>query len=83
MAQAMPFLWFVGVPRDRLGAGEDRFFATVFLRRSDAFDAVPRGGRRLLVRSSSHFMPLPDVLLHFPAHFTSDAAGPNDQTFTS
>ena len=25
------FLWFVGVPRDRLGEREDRFFATVFL----------------------------------------------------
>jgi hypothetical protein len=25
------FLWFVGVVRDRLGAHEDRFFATVFL----------------------------------------------------
>ena len=27
----MAFLWFVGVLRDRLGAREDRFFATVFL----------------------------------------------------
>jgi hypothetical protein len=25
------FLWFIGVVRDRLGADEDRFFATVFL----------------------------------------------------
>ena len=25
------FLWFVGVMRDRIGAAEDRFFATVFL----------------------------------------------------
>jgi hypothetical protein len=25
------FLWFIGVLRDRIGAGEDRFFATVFL----------------------------------------------------
>jgi hypothetical protein len=25
------FLWFIGVLRDRLGQGEDRFFATVFL----------------------------------------------------
>ena len=24
------FLWFIGVVRDRLGASEDRFFATVF-----------------------------------------------------
>jgi hypothetical protein len=25
------FLWFIGVVRDRIGASEDRFFATVFL----------------------------------------------------
>lgn len=25
------FLWFIGVLRDRIGQGEDRFFATVFL----------------------------------------------------
>lgn len=25
------FLWFIGVLRDRIGRGEDRFFATVFL----------------------------------------------------
>jgi hypothetical protein len=25
------FLWFIGVVRDRIGDGEDRFFATVFL----------------------------------------------------
>jgi hypothetical protein len=25
------FLWFIGVVRDRIGSGEDRFFATVFL----------------------------------------------------
>jgi hypothetical protein len=25
------FLWFIGVVRDRIGAGEDGFFATVFL----------------------------------------------------
>jgi membrane protease YdiL (CAAX protease family) len=27
----IPFLWFIGVLRDRLGELEDRFFATVFL----------------------------------------------------
>ena len=27
----LAFLWFVGVIRDRIGAAEDRFFATVFL----------------------------------------------------
>ena len=28
---AIAFLWFIGVVRDRIGAGEDRLFATVFL----------------------------------------------------
>ena len=28
---AIAFLWFVGVVRDRIGEGEDRLFATVFL----------------------------------------------------
>ena len=27
----LAFLWFIGVVRDRIGAAEDRFFATVFL----------------------------------------------------
>ena len=27
----LAFLWFIGVVRDRIGEGEDRFFATVFL----------------------------------------------------
>jgi hypothetical protein len=27
----LAFLWFIGVVRDRIGQGEDRFFATVFL----------------------------------------------------
>jgi hypothetical protein len=27
---AIAFLWFIGVVRDRIGEGEDRFFATVF-----------------------------------------------------
>ena len=27
----LAFLWFLGVLRDRIGAAEDRFFATVFL----------------------------------------------------
>jgi hypothetical protein len=28
---AIAFLWFIGVVRDRIGEGEDRLFATVFL----------------------------------------------------
>jgi hypothetical protein len=34
------FLWFIGVVRDRIGAHEDRFFATVFLGSGLLFDAM-------------------------------------------
>jgi len=34
------FLWFIGVVRDRLGAYEDRFFATVFLGSGISFLAM-------------------------------------------
>jgi hypothetical protein len=34
------FLWFIGVLRDRLGALEDRFFATVFLGSGLRFIAI-------------------------------------------
>jgi hypothetical protein len=34
------FLWFIGVVRDRIGQGEDRFFATVFLGSGLLFIAI-------------------------------------------
>lgn len=34
------FLWFIGVVRDRIGHGEDRFFATVFLGSGLLFTAM-------------------------------------------
>ncbi len=34
------FLWFIGVVRDRIGTGEDRFFATVFLGSGLLFVAI-------------------------------------------
>ena len=38
------FLWFIGVLRDRMGAQEDRFFATVFLGSGLLFLAMIFGG---------------------------------------
>ena len=69
------FLWFVGVLRDRLGAREDQFFATVFLG-SDFYcwrccSLPPQS----LARSSSHFgrHPTPSST---PLLFISGAAWP-------
>jgi hypothetical protein len=52
------FLWFIGVLRDRLGAQEDRFFATVFLVSallflSTLFAAAAVAGAFILVASSA------------------------------
>jgi hypothetical protein len=52
------FLWFIGVLRDRLGAQEDRFFATVFfgsglLFLAMLFAAAAIGGAVMLLASSS------------------------------
>jgi hypothetical protein len=57
------FLWFVGVLRDRIGALEDRFFATVFLGSALLFLAtlfaaasVAAGIVRLLISSSGNVL---------------------------
>jgi len=42
------FLWFIGVLRDRLGAREDRFFATVFLGSGLLFLAMLFAGASVL-----------------------------------
>lgn len=52
------FLWFIGVLRDRLGAKEDRFFATVFfgsslLFLSTIFAAAAMIGALILIGSSA------------------------------
>jgi hypothetical protein len=57
------FLWFVGVLRDRLGAMEDRFFATVFLGSAllflaMLFAAAAIGGAVMLLASSAHVSEL-------------------------
>ena len=60
------FLWFVGVVRDRVGAREDRFFATVFLGSGLLFvgmlfvGAAVAGGLIAGATSSSH--PAADTL---------------------
>lgn len=60
------FLWFIGVLRDRLGAAEDRFFATVFLGSGLLFlamlflSAAAAGGLMIAYRAA------PDGLLGSP-----------------
>ena len=60
------FLWFIGVIRDRIGAHEDRFFATVFLGSGLLFvgmmfvAAAVAGGLDASVSSSGP--PAPDTL---------------------
>lgn len=60
------FLWFIGVIRDRIGAHEDRFFATVFLGSGVLFvgmmfvAAAFAGG--LIAGTSSSGSPGPDTL---------------------
>jgi hypothetical protein len=57
------FLWFIGVLRDRLGAKEDRFFATVFFGSSllflgMLFTAASLAGALILVGSVAGANPL-------------------------
>ena len=57
------FLWFIGVLRDRLGAQEDRFFATVFLGSALLFLAMLFAGAAIagaimLMASSAEFTDL-------------------------
>ena len=47
------FLWFIGVVRDRIGEGEDRFFATVFLGSGLLFVAMMMSAPRSPVASCS------------------------------
>ena len=42
------FLWFIGVVRDRIGANEDQFFATVFLGSGIVFVAMVFAGASVL-----------------------------------
>ena len=61
------FLWFIGVIRDRIGANEDRFFATVFLGSGllfvgMLFVAAAVGGGLIASASSSSGSPGADTL---------------------
>ena len=61
------FLWFIGVLRDRLGAREDRFFATVFLGSGFVFLALlfvaAAAAGAIIVAAGRQ----PDVLTHSAA----------------
>src|SRR3954454_19241749 len=60
------FLLFIGVVRDRIGAGEDRFFATVFLGSgllfiAMLFSAAAVGGGLVLTSDGARRVPPPDL----------------------
>ena len=61
------FLWFIGVIRDRVGAREDRFFATVFLGSGLLFVAMlftaAAVGGGLIAAAHSSTPPPPDTLI--------------------
>lgn len=58
------FLWFVGVLRDRLGAREDRFFATVFLGSGLLMLAMLFAAAAVVGAIITAFHAAPDLLLH-------------------
>ena len=57
------FLWFIGVIRDRLGAQEDRLFATVFLGSGLLFLALTFVGAALAGGLLSSYMVAPTALV--------------------
>ncbi len=56
------FLWFIGVIRDRLGALEDRFFATVFLGSGLLFLAMTFAGAALAGGLLKAYASQPSIL---------------------
>lgn len=58
------FLWFVGVLRDRLGAREDRFFATVFLGSGFLMLAMLFAAAAVVGAIINAFHAAPDLLIH-------------------
>ena len=51
------FLWFIGVLRDRLGAQEDQFFATVFFGSGLLFLAMLFTAAAIIGRHSGRICP--------------------------
>ncbi len=60
------FLWFIGVLRDRLGAREDRFFATVFLGSGLLFLAMLFFSAAVAGGVIIAYVAMPDQLLGSP-----------------
>ena len=69
------FLWFVGVLRHRLGAREDRFFATVFLGSAFLLLAMLFAAAAVVGAIIIAFHAAPEPLVH-SATFISGAAWP-------
>jgi hypothetical protein len=64
------FLWFVGVLRDRLGAREDRFFATVFLGSGFLMLAMLLAAAAVVGAIIIAFHAAPEMLIQSPTfHF--------------
>src|SRR5215471_6060421 len=58
------FLWFIGVLRDRLGAREDRFFATVFLGSGFLLLAMLFAAAAVVGAIITAFHAAPEALMH-------------------
>jgi hypothetical protein len=58
----LPFLWFIGVLRDRLGELEHRFFATVFLGSELCDNVLGSQGSKLTRNTTAQIMPGDDSL---------------------
>jgi hypothetical protein len=58
------FLWFIGVVRDRLGAREDRFFATVFFGSALLFLAMLFSSAAVMGAIVFVFLAHPDTMLN-------------------
>jgi MFS family permease len=58
------FLWFVGVLRDRLGAREDRFFATIFLGSGFLMLAMLFAAASVVGAIIIAFHAAPELLIH-------------------
>jgi hypothetical protein len=69
------FLWFIGVLRDRLGAAEDRFFATVFFGSGLLFLAMLFVASAIVGALILAFAAAPQALIKSPTfHFARAAA---------
>jgi hypothetical protein len=71
----IPFLWFIGALRDRLGGHEDRFFATVFFGSGLLFLGMLFTAAAVVGALLITFVSWPELLIDSPTlHFARAAA---------